>query len=142
MGNIRLTVGIVAYLTTLGTGCTSGPVGEVKEVGPGTYSIGVSRALGGGILQGDEALKATVDKAGEHCHAKGQKLSNARARSRNDFSKRALARSIWMPDCSEPRSPAETDRVRAGPKPTLSEPPIRTHCFGHSTSCLPSCSPA
>ena len=74
MGNIRLTVGIVAYLTTLGTGCTSGPVGEVKEVGPGTYSIGVSRALGGGLLQGDEALKATVDKAGEHCHAKGQKL--------------------------------------------------------------------
>ena len=31
------------------------------------------------MLQGDEALKATVDKAGEHCHAKGQKLSNARA---------------------------------------------------------------
>ena len=79
MGNIRLIIGFVAYLTTLGTGCTSGPVGEVKEVGPGTYSIGVSRALGGGILQGEEALKATVDKAGEHCHAKGQKLSNARA---------------------------------------------------------------
>jgi hypothetical protein len=77
MGNIRLIVGIVAYLTTLGTGCTSSG-GEVKEVGPGTYSIGVSRALGGGILQGEEALKATVDKAGEHCHAKGQKLSNVR----------------------------------------------------------------
>jgi hypothetical protein len=106
MGNIRLTVATVAYLTTLGTDCTSGPVGEVNEVGPGTYTIGVSRALGGGLLAGDEALKATVDKAGEHCHAKGQKLSNARARSRNDFSKRALARSIWMPDCSEPRSPA------------------------------------
>ena len=80
MGNIRLTLGIVAYLTTLGTGCTSsGQVGQVKEVGPGTYSIGVSRALAGGMLQGNEALKATVDKAGEHCHAKGQKLSNARA---------------------------------------------------------------
>ena len=80
MGNIRLTLGIVAYLTTLGTGCTSsGQVGEVKEVGPGSYSIGVIRALGGGMLQGDEALKATVDKAGEYCHAKGQKLSNARA---------------------------------------------------------------
>jgi len=80
MGNIRLIVGIVAYLTTLGTGCTSsGQVGEVKEVGPGSYSIGVSRALGGGILKADEALKATVDKAGEYCHAKGQKLSNARA---------------------------------------------------------------
>ena len=56
-----------------------GQVGQVKEVGPGTYSIGVSRALAGGMLQGNEALKATVDKAGEHCHAKGQKLSNARA---------------------------------------------------------------
>ena len=79
MGNIRPTLGIVAYLTTLGTGCTSsGQVGEVKG-GPGGYSIGVSRALGGGILKGNEALKATVDKAGEHCHAKGQKLSNARA---------------------------------------------------------------
>ena len=80
MGKIRLTLGVVAYLSTLGTGCTSsGQVGQVKEVGPGTYSIGVSRALGGGMLQGNEALKATVDKAGEHCHAKGQKLSNARA---------------------------------------------------------------
>ena len=69
----------MAYLTTLGTGCTSsGQDGEVKEVA-GSYSIGVSRTLGGAMLQGDEALKATVDKAGEHCHAKGQKLSNARA---------------------------------------------------------------
>ena len=82
MGNIRLNLG--SYLTTLGTGCTSsGQVGQVKEVGPGTYSIGVSRALGGGMLQGNEALKATVDKAGEHCHAKGQKLSNARAVDNN-----------------------------------------------------------
>ena len=80
MGNIRITLGIVAYLTMLGTGCTSiGQVGEVKEVGPGSYSIGVSRALGSSLLKGDEALKATVDKAGEHCHAKGQKLSNTRA---------------------------------------------------------------
>ena len=70
----------MACLTTLGTGCTSsGQDGEVKEVGPGSYSIGVSRTLGGAMLQGDEALKATVDKAGEYCHAKGQKLSNARA---------------------------------------------------------------
>ena len=76
--NIAHPGGVVAYLTTLGTGCTSsGQVGEVKEIGPGSYSIGVSRA--NGMLQGDEALKATVDKAGEYCHAKGQKLSNARA---------------------------------------------------------------
>ena len=115
----------MAYLTTLGTGCTSsGQVGEVKEIGPGSYSIGVSRA--NGRLQGDEALKATVDKAGEHCHAKGQKLSNARAidnriipvrlggaEAAMIFSKRASARSIWMRDCSEPRSPCGTDRVRA-----------------------------
>ena len=33
----------------------------------------------GGILAGDEALKATVNKAGQHCHAKGQKLWDTRA---------------------------------------------------------------
>ena len=32
-----------------------------------------------GILAGDEALKATVNKAGQHCHAKGQKLWDTRA---------------------------------------------------------------
>jgi hypothetical protein len=75
MGNLRLTLGIVAYLAAAATGCTStGQVGEVREVGQGTYSIGVGSSLGGGILQGDEALKATVDKAGQYCHSKGQKL--------------------------------------------------------------------
>jgi hypothetical protein len=75
MGNLRLTLGIVAYLAAAATGCTStGQVGEVREVGQGTYSIGVGSSLGGGILQGDEALKATVDKAGEYCHSKGLRL--------------------------------------------------------------------
>jgi hypothetical protein len=75
MGNIRLTRAIVAYLATAATGCTaSGQPGEVKEGGQGTYSISVGSALAGGILQGDETLKATVDKAGEYCHSKGQKL--------------------------------------------------------------------
>ena len=75
MGNIRLTLAIVAYLATAATGCTSsGQPGEVKEVGQGTYSIGVARPLAGGISQGSEALKVTVDKAGEYCHSKGQKL--------------------------------------------------------------------
>ena len=133
MGKIRLTLGIVAYLTTLGTGCTSsGQDGEVKEVGPGSYSIGVSRTLGGAMLQGDEALKATVDKAGERCHAKGQSSrtrgplttgspsgASRESRSRNDFNKRASARSIWMRDCSEPRSPAEMDRVGADRSPSF-----------------------
>jgi hypothetical protein len=76
----RITFGAVAACLTALAGCTSsGQPGQVKEVGQGTYSIGVSRALGSGILQSDEALKATIDKAGEYCHAKGQKLSNTRA---------------------------------------------------------------
>jgi hypothetical protein len=71
MGNVRLTLGIAAYLTTLATGCaSSGHVGEVKEVGQGTYSIGVPTST----LQANEALNATVDKAGAYCHSKGQKL--------------------------------------------------------------------
>jgi len=46
---------------------------EVQEVGPGTYSIGVSHSLGG-ISQNADAIMAAVDKAGECCHSKGQKL--------------------------------------------------------------------
>jgi hypothetical protein len=73
MGNIRLTLAIVAYLATAATGCTSsGQPGEVKEGGQGTHSISVGRTSG--ILQGNETLKAAVDKAGEYCHSKGEKL--------------------------------------------------------------------
>jgi hypothetical protein len=76
MESVRLTLGLAACLTALATGCASsrGKVGEVQDVGAGTYSIGVSSGGIGGISQSDDAVKAGVDKAGAYCHSKGQKL--------------------------------------------------------------------
>jgi hypothetical protein len=77
MGDVRITLGVAVCLTTFVTGCltSGGQVGQVQEVGPGTYSIGVSRVHGiGGMSQEKAALEAAVDKAGEYCHSKGQKL--------------------------------------------------------------------
>lgn len=75
MENVRLTLGFAVFLAALATGCaSSGNVGEVREVGPGTYSIGVGSGRLGGISQTSDAVKAAVDKAGEYCHSKGEKL--------------------------------------------------------------------
>ena len=81
----RLSLGIAACLAILATGCTSSEqVGQVKEVGQGNYTIGVSRSLGG-ISQNTEAVNAAVDKAGEYCHSKGQKLQVTGAEPRITF---------------------------------------------------------
>ena len=71
-------LGLAAVVAGLAGGCanySSGQVQQVKEVEPGTYSIGISRFHGLGATSAeDKALSASVDKAGEYCHAKGQKL--------------------------------------------------------------------
>ena len=52
-------------------GCaTSSTVGQVQEVAPGTYKIGVGHT----VRIGHEMENAAVDQAGQYCHAKGQKL--------------------------------------------------------------------
>jgi hypothetical protein len=71
MGDARITLGVVASLTTF-AGCAT-TVGPVQENGPGTYSIGVSRSSYV-LSQGAEDIKDAVNKAGEYCHSKGQKL--------------------------------------------------------------------
>jgi hypothetical protein len=72
MGNARIALAVVACLTTF-TGCASSTsVGEVKDIGQGNYRISVGRSS---ILShGTEASNAAVDKAGEYCHSKGQKV--------------------------------------------------------------------
>ena len=62
----------VCFLT-LATGCATTSVGQVREVAPGIYSVGVSNTYG--VSDKTKALNAAVEKAGEYCHAKGQKLS-------------------------------------------------------------------
>ena len=58
-------------------GCaTSHGVPQVQEVGPGTYSIQIARGSTHLISSTDKnTIDEAVDKAGEYCHAKGQKLS-------------------------------------------------------------------
>jgi hypothetical protein len=73
MRNIRLT--LAACLIAFITGCTSSSkVGEVRDLGGGSYSIAMGSAGIGGVTQSNDALKVTVDKAGAYCHAKGLKL--------------------------------------------------------------------
>jgi hypothetical protein len=72
MGNARIALAVVACLTTFAGCASSTSVGEVQDIGQGTYRISVGRSS---ILShGTEASNAAVDKAGEYCHAKGQKI--------------------------------------------------------------------
>ena len=54
-------------------GCAKATIGSVQELETGTYSIGVSKTAGI-ATDANKALSAAVDKAGEFCHAKGQKF--------------------------------------------------------------------
>lgn len=76
MGDVRIILGVAAGLVTLATDCASrGQVGQVQNVGPGTYSIGVSQSHRlGASSQDKKVMDAAIDKAGAHCHTKGQKL--------------------------------------------------------------------
>ena len=75
-GDVRVTLGIAACLSVFAVGwASSGQVGQVQETGPGTHSIGVRPSHGlGASSQENKAMDAAVDKAGQYCHAKGEKL--------------------------------------------------------------------
>jgi hypothetical protein len=49
-------------------------VGQVREVAPGTYKIGVAGGAGSVVFGSHEAADAAVSQAGQYCHSKGQKL--------------------------------------------------------------------
>jgi hypothetical protein len=66
-------LGFLAGIASLAGGCSKATPGQVQEVEPGTYSIGVSRTSSY-ITESDKAIATAVDKAGAHCHAKGQKF--------------------------------------------------------------------
>jgi hypothetical protein len=53
------------------TGCAPSSTDQVREVGGGTYAIGVR---GVALTEQSEALGEAVRKAGAFCHAKGQKI--------------------------------------------------------------------
>ena len=76
MGDVRVTLGIAAaVLSSRRAARRAGRVGQVQEAGPGTYSIGVRPSHGlGASSQEKKAMDSAVDKAGQYCHAKGEKL--------------------------------------------------------------------
>jgi hypothetical protein len=69
MPTARLLLALLPALAGCAT-TSSTAIGEVQEVAPGTYKIGVGHTVRIGHKMEDEA----VSKAGEYCHAKGQKL--------------------------------------------------------------------
>jgi hypothetical protein len=70
-GSMRvLILGFLPILIGCATASTSSTVGQVQEVAPGTYKIGVGHTVRIGHDMEDDA----VSKAGQYCHAKGQKL--------------------------------------------------------------------
>jgi hypothetical protein len=68
MASTRIVLGIWACLIVFG-GCAT-TVGQVQEVGGGTYRISYARSY----TTSDIGMREAVGKAGEYCHAKGQKL--------------------------------------------------------------------
>jgi hypothetical protein len=64
MAKLHVALGAVACLAAL-EGCATGSSSQIQEIAPGILSI--SHAA--------KAEDQAIEKAGEYCHAKGQKLS-------------------------------------------------------------------
>ncbi len=69
MANARIVLGIGACLTTL-AGCATTTIGQVQDLGGGTYSISYPRTY----TTTNTVMSEAVGKAGDYCHAKGQAL--------------------------------------------------------------------
>jgi len=67
--------GIACFAAGCATSSRSQPQ-QVKEIEPGTYSVGVNRSDKTLFASNDKnTIDEAVDKAGEYCHSKGQNLS-------------------------------------------------------------------
>ena len=64
----------VFWIVLVLAGCSTTDAGQVKEIEPGTYKIGVSARGNSVLIAGHDATDAAVEQAGQYCHAKGQKL--------------------------------------------------------------------
>ena len=66
-----LMLGFLAGVVGLSPGCaTSSATGQVQELEPGTYSVGISRTTSY-LAEGDKAIASAVDKAGALGRAHG-----------------------------------------------------------------------
>jgi hypothetical protein len=67
---------LVFWIVLVLAGCATGSsgVGQVKEIEPGTFKIGVGAGGNSVLIGGNDASNAAVEQAGQYCRAKGQKL--------------------------------------------------------------------
>jgi hypothetical protein len=65
---------VLMALALAGCATTGAPVGQVTEITPGTYKIGVGARGNSVLIGGNDATNAAVEQAGQYCRAKGQKL--------------------------------------------------------------------
>ncbi len=63
----------VFWIVFVLAGCSTTDAGQVKEIEPGTYKIGVS-SRNSVLFEGHDATDAAVEQAGQYCHSKGQKV--------------------------------------------------------------------
>ena len=74
--HVLRTVLILGIALVLACCATSRGAQQVQKVEPGTYSIGINRGSTTLLSSSDtNTIDEAVDKAGEYCHSKGQKLS-------------------------------------------------------------------
>src|SRR5262249_5767080 len=70
MASARILLALLPAVEGCATTSTSPDVEQVQEVSPGTYKIGIAHT----VRMGHDMENEAVSKAGQYCHAKGQKL--------------------------------------------------------------------
>ena len=70
--NNRLFLVLLPILSDCATTTSDG--GQVREIPPGIYKVGVARAGSSVVFGGTEAINTAIDQAGQFCHVKEQKL--------------------------------------------------------------------
>ena len=84
MDNVHITLGLAACLTAFATARFERQSGRGAGCWRRHLQHWVSKTMGG-MSQSADLLKAAVDKAGEYCHSKGQKLQVTSAESKITF---------------------------------------------------------
>jgi len=70
-----LSLSLAASVASPIWGCTKTESWQVQEIGPATYTMEVPRGFGSSVSTAQTETFTIVAKAGDYCHAKGQKLS-------------------------------------------------------------------
>ena len=87
VGTASLSLGVMTCFGAL-AGCATSSGDRVQEFADGTYSIGIRSV---GREDQEKVLTETIRKAGEYCHAKGQKLKSVPNPGGSDFLFRCVA---------------------------------------------------